>query len=507
VAEQQALAHREETSATPIVKELAAVKPYLERLLGPSAPRFGVTLLSLARRNPDLLRCDPTTVVGSALVCAQLELEPGPAEHVWLIPRWNKKTQTNDCTLLIGKNGMKALAERHPLIESVRTGTVFEGDEFDYTTQPPALRHVRRFSSEKALRWYAIAYRTDGGAPHIAVLDATAVADRRKHSASPDKGPWTTHFNAMAEKSAIRALWKELPSSLDMTRAEQVDDGAGVVKAQDLLIGQPRLIDKATGEIIDDRSPPGEQGSAASEPLADRATTVGAQEDAAAGPQTSEPVHEEPQATGPGVGLGADTRPAPPMDSDPFLDEPQHATDVQCELLELMAAEFRWTDMNSPHWNPRLAEVAAEHFAPLSFSEARDVIAHFAPRLEQWRINRRSRLASVADAQKLDLAALLKERDLDLGGELFAADAWALLDELEVKPPAGQSSSEAAASTPAADLVSFQTLLLAVFPGSKGRDSWVASVCERAGVSALEELTVEQLASETALLRQRAGGA
>lgn len=242
-----------------LAEQLRTVKGYLERLL-PDPARFGTTLMVAARRNPEILRCDPASVVGAALVCAQLELEPGPAEHVWLIPRRNKHTGTIDCTLLLGYKGMKALAERHPAVASVRTGTICSGDEYEHTAQPPSLRHVPNWKERgDPVLWYAVAERSDGGAPHIVVLDRDAVEERRAKSASPNVGPWKSHYDQMAKKSAIRALWSELPSSLDMKRAAEVDD-AGVVVPQDLGIpptkSDPpkqlsgRLVDEQTGEIL-----------------------------------------------------------------------------------------------------------------------------------------------------------------------------------------------------------------------------------------------------------------
>lgn len=272
-----AVATKEIPAPTRLAEQIRGVRPYLERLL-PDPSRFGATLMIAARRNEQLLRCDPASVVGAALICAQLQLEPGPAEHVWLIPRRNSNTNTIDCTLLLGYKGMKALAERHPSIASVRTGTVRTGDEFRYVAQPPSLRHVPKLEEPgEPYLWYAIATRTDGAPPHIAVLDRAAVEARRAHSSSPNAGPWKSHYDAMARKSCLRALWPELPSSLDMERAAALEeDGAVVTAAQ--IVGQlpsaepaqiaqadDRLVDTVTGEVLaqappaDDTPPPIEE--------------------------------------------------------------------------------------------------------------------------------------------------------------------------------------------------------------------------------------------------------
>jgi recombination protein RecT len=250
--------------------ELRRVKPYLSRL-GIDAERFTAAVFVAYQRTPDIAACAAPSVIGAALVCAQLDLEPGPAEHVWLIPRRNRKQGNRlELTILLGKNGMKALAERHPDIRSVRTGTICENDEYTHVEEPPSLTHTPNHADRgDPILWYAIADRTDNGPPHIAVLDRKEVAARRKHSASPDNGPWVTHFDAMARKSAIRALWPELPSSLDLSRAALVDDTAGAVTAEALgaipdeddqieveverdapTTVRGEVVDEETGEII-----------------------------------------------------------------------------------------------------------------------------------------------------------------------------------------------------------------------------------------------------------------
>lgn len=270
---------------TEVAQHIRGIQPYLEQLLD-DPKRFAVTLMSAGRRQPEIFNCSAESIIGAALVCAQLDLEPGPAEHIWLIPRRNRHTRTVELTTLLGKNGMKALAERHPAIRSVRTGTIHRNDEWAHTQEPPSLTHTPAWGDRgDPFLWYAIAERNDGGPPHIKVIDEAEVERRRSHSASPDRGPWKDHYDAMARKSAIRALWPELPSSLDLDRAARIDDAAGAITPSDLGVPalgtgrQPvphpeqdqvtvpgRVVDQTTGEIItqgdvpaDDQPPPAAQ--------------------------------------------------------------------------------------------------------------------------------------------------------------------------------------------------------------------------------------------------------
>lgn len=242
---------------TEVAAHIRGIKPYLDRLL-PDPARFATTLMAAGRRQPEIFNCTPETIIGAALITAQLGLEPG-AElgQVWYIPRRNGNLPGRplELTTMLGKNGMKVLTERHPAIRALRTGTIHRNDQWEHTQEPPSLTHTPAWGDRgEAFLWYAKADRTDGGHPHIKVIDKAEVERRRSHSASPKKGPWVDHYDAMARKSAIRALWPELPSSLDLTRAAQLDDvSAGVTPA---TLGVPEL---AAPDGDDDEDAPPER--------------------------------------------------------------------------------------------------------------------------------------------------------------------------------------------------------------------------------------------------------
>lgn len=227
--------------------QIRSIKPYLEKLLPGRADSFAMTLMAAGRYQPELYNCTPESVIGAALTCAQLDLEPGPAEHIYFIPRRSSKTGSLECTTYLSYKGEKALVERHPDIDYIETGTVHKLDEFEHTAQPATIRHTPAWGDRgDPYLWYAVAHRADGR-QHVKVLDRQAVEARRACSQSPNRGPWKDHFDAMARKSCIRALWPELPSSLDLTRAARLDEPT-VVTPRDL--GVP---DEATVEVIRDQ--------------------------------------------------------------------------------------------------------------------------------------------------------------------------------------------------------------------------------------------------------------
>ena len=46
----------------------------------------------------------------------------------------------------------------------------------------------------------------------------------RQQSKAGNKGPWVTHFEEMAKKTALRRLFKYLPVSLEIQRAVVMDE-------------------------------------------------------------------------------------------------------------------------------------------------------------------------------------------------------------------------------------------------------------------------------------------
>lgn len=525
-----------------LAEHLKTIKPHLERLV-PDPPRFGVTLLAAARRTPQLLQCDPASLLGAALTCAQYGLEPGPADHVWLIPRRNKKTNTLDCTLLLGYRGMKALAERHPDIESVRTGTVYENDEFEHIAQPPAIRHVPNHADRgKAILWYAVATRTDGGSPHVAVLTREDVEARRKSSQSGDAGPWKTHYDRMAQKSCIRAIWSELPSDLDGRRITAADDGA-VITTQDLGIPAPRtprqleahatrIIDEATGEIlaeaylpVEDESGDEPAGEVQGEPVAEQVTPhvasspqSGPEPDPrpAAQPETAPEVQSpEPASSAPPSATPSSPDASPPRAVSPAAKAAQArseaaggvrmATPKQLQMLVMLASEMGWDDDTRRH----RAGVAS--FKELTFDKARELIEDWSLKVDDWRRQRQGRLVSAAAYFKISLEPLLQAAGVERVEDLTARQCQELIDEIEALDPSDASDASDAIDVEAilepaeefgdeanAELVleglraRFEQLL-AKMQGRVRQARFLDTHYKRFGVTKLDAMSAEQL--------------
>lgn len=213
------------------------------------------------RRTPKLVTCTKESFLSSILQASQLGLEPsGPLGHAYLIP------YGRECKLIIGYRGMIDLARRSGQIVSINAYAVYSDDEFNYQLGlNPDIQHIPKSKnrSEKTLTHvYAVANLKDGGV-QFRVLDREDIDRIRK--ASKTNNIWNDHFEEMAKKTAIRALFKYLPVSIEYLEAFIKDerseygiqddfietDYSQVIPEEtpELEHQQAEQVDLATGEI------------------------------------------------------------------------------------------------------------------------------------------------------------------------------------------------------------------------------------------------------------------
>lgn len=196
------------------------------------------------RTTPTLQDCNPLSFLGALMQCASLGLEPNTVlGHAYLIPfdnsrkvdgRWVKIPEVQ---LIIGYKGLIDLARRSGHITSISAHIHYDDDEvWEYEEGTEArLRHVPGPEEGKPQHAYAIAKFVEGGHAYV-VLPWAKVMKTRNGSqgwqsavkfGKTEKSPWHTHEDAMAKKTAIRALSKYLPLSVEFRDAVAVDNDSG----------------------------------------------------------------------------------------------------------------------------------------------------------------------------------------------------------------------------------------------------------------------------------------
>lgn len=221
------------------------------------------------RTTPQLGECDPLSLLGSMMTCASLGVEPNtPLGHAYLIPFKNKRKGITEVQLILGYKGMIDLARRSGHIVNIHGDIVYEGDDFSFEYgSEQHLKHRPKGKRANPLYAYCHAKLTDGEAfvvlpwdEVIAIRDAsqgykTAIQYGKKDS------PWIAHQHEMAAKTAVRALFKYLPISIEMDGGklgdalavdEQQVDFSQFAQNPDeghMIEGEAENVDPDTGEV------------------------------------------------------------------------------------------------------------------------------------------------------------------------------------------------------------------------------------------------------------------
>lgn len=199
------------------------------------ADRMIRVVLTALTTQPMLQQCDVPSIAKAVIEAAQLGLEPdGILGYAYLIPFRNRKRGCLEAKMMVGYRGYLALARRSGQLKSLDVDVICEKDRFEYQKgSDPKLVHVPPLMGNrgKVIGAYACARLSDGGI-QFEVLPLDKIEDIRANSQAADTGPWSTHFDAMAKKTAIRALAKYLPLSVEFqqvaVREEYVEAGLDV---------------------------------------------------------------------------------------------------------------------------------------------------------------------------------------------------------------------------------------------------------------------------------------
>ena len=189
------------------------------------------------RQTPKLKQADPLSFLGALMNCAALGLEPNtPMGHAFLIPFENRRKGIIEVQVVIGYKGLIDLARRSGHITAIHAGIHYSDDElWEYEEGTEArLRHVPGPQDGEKLHAYAIARFREGGHAYV-VLPWSRVLKIRDGSSgyrtavryNKTDNPWQTHIEAMAQKTAIRALAKYLPLSVEFMDAVASDHDSG----------------------------------------------------------------------------------------------------------------------------------------------------------------------------------------------------------------------------------------------------------------------------------------
>jgi len=190
------------------------------------------------KQTPALQRCSAESFLGALMTCAQLGLEPGPNGEAYLIPYGSQ------ATFVPGYKGLIKLAWQSERMLDIWAEIVYANDEFDYDLGlERTLRHKpAREDRGKPTHVYAAAKLKGGGTPFV-VMTTSEVEAIRASSKSGKSGPWASHWDAMAKKTAVKQLAKWLPMCSELSHAVQYDGAVRTEVDAELIDAAPVYVE------------------------------------------------------------------------------------------------------------------------------------------------------------------------------------------------------------------------------------------------------------------------
>lgn len=210
-------------------------------------PRKGISIEAtftqcaiLFASRPDLKKCTTQSLVGFAIQCVVLGLDPTPQRReAWAVPYKRKFIDQNtgqwnevlECQFQLGYGGCIKLAMRSGIVSNIYAFAVYEGDQYQVVRGlRPDIIHVDGENSgdaSKVIGAYACIVFKDGSKQFEAINKKQLERLRQKSPMQKqDKvgGMWETDYDEAARVKAIKRLLKFVASE-----GEWREDGDGAI--------------------------------------------------------------------------------------------------------------------------------------------------------------------------------------------------------------------------------------------------------------------------------------
>ena len=295
-------------------------KPQFALAIGGSTPaqrqeraeRFTRICLTAMRQTPKLAQCEPASILGAMMTCAQLNLEPNtPQGLAYLIP------YGRECQFQVGYKGLMQLMYRSGAIASFNADVVYrqevEQGLFEYESGiSPRISHkidllnpeARTGKPEDVIAAYAaVVLKT--GEPIVRLVTKMEI-DQARTLNRGNSPAWRDHYAAMAIKTAIKRLsaWLPVTKVADAFAAEEATAPAEAVVEQEKKPA-PAATVAAINAMLEHEPQPAEvttaekEEPATAEPAEEKHAEK-AEEQTSAPKAAPEPEPQPAQAKGPG---------------------------------------------------------------------------------------------------------------------------------------------------------------------------------------------------------------
>ena len=226
-----------------------------EEVLKNRAPQFASSILNLVNNDAYLRKCEPTSIVGAAMVAATMDL---PIDknlgYAWIVPYFDKNRGGQAAQFQIGYKGLIQLALRTGQYKAINAVAIHEGELVEWNPLTEELKiDFTKKSSEVVIGYAGYFELLNGFRKSVYWTKAQIENHRGKFSKSGNT--WKTEFDAMALKTVIKNMlskWGIL--SIEMQTAYKTDENevrevkeGGEVDVIDIDFTD---VDTETGEIL-----------------------------------------------------------------------------------------------------------------------------------------------------------------------------------------------------------------------------------------------------------------
>lgn len=257
------------------------IKKRFEEIMGKKAPAFISSIISATKATPSLMKCEPDSIISSAVIAATLDLPIQPSlGFAWMVP-YKKKLPNGQfvdvAQFQVGWRGIYQLAMRTGQYKAINAEVVYEGElvgenrftgEYEFNPKGKV--------SDKVIGYMAYFKLTTGFEKTIYWPKEKIEYHAKRFSKTygSSSGIWNTDFDEMAKKTVL----KNLLSKFGMLSVEMQDaiiyDQAEIKDNETMDVSYPDNDHKITteeGMVIDTNPTKQSTGQALTEKAKEKA--------------------------------------------------------------------------------------------------------------------------------------------------------------------------------------------------------------------------------------------
>lgn len=197
------------SAGTLPLKELLntpTMKKRFEELLQSRAPQFITSIINLYNSDPALQKCEPMSIISSALVAASLNL---PIDrnlgYAWIIPYNDGKSKTKKAQFQLGYKGYIQLALRTGQYRYINAIPVYEGELKKWNRLTEEIELDFEAKKSDVVIGYAGYFELINGFRKTVYWTKEQIELHRKRFSKSSFG-WDNDYDAMALKTVIKNM-------------------------------------------------------------------------------------------------------------------------------------------------------------------------------------------------------------------------------------------------------------------------------------------------------------